>query len=82
MKFLQEYVSADVRRWLYGVAVAVLPLAAAYGLVDNSTAPLWLSFIAAFLFLGAHANTPKSDGEGGVEPEPYQPTHRKDVDGD
>lgn len=37
------------RKWLYGVAVALIPLLVAYGLMSTNEAPLWLALIAAVL---------------------------------
>lgn len=43
------------RKWLYVVAVAVIPLLVAYGLVSKEAAPLWLDLIAALFLMAAPA---------------------------
>lgn len=57
MKWLSQHPHA--RRWVYGVALAVVPLLTAYGLVSEDHAPLWVSLISAVLVPTlALANTP------------------------
>lgn len=47
------------RRWVYGIALAVVPILTAYGLVSEEHAPLWVSLVSAVLVPGlALANTP------------------------
>lgn len=58
-----------LRRWIYGVATAGLPLLIAYGVVAEAQAPLWASLISAVLVPGlAWVNTPGPgagpDGDG------------------
>lgn len=49
-----------VRRWLYGVLLAIQPLVVAYGLMTGEQAVLWLSVASAVLGLStASLNTPK-----------------------
>lgn len=51
-----------VRRWVYLVALAVLPLLIAYGILDESQAPLWIALLGAIFVPGLAArNTPTSD---------------------
>ena len=38
-----------VRRWVYGIAIAVLPLLIAYGVLDDQSAPLWAALVGAVL---------------------------------
>lgn len=46
------------RRWLYLVLTAAVPLLITYGVLTDSTAPLWVSLAAAVLGTGtAAANT-------------------------
>lgn len=60
MKWLSENPLA--RKWVYGVALAVVPLLTAYGLVSEELAPLWVSLVSAVLVPGlALANTPGGD---------------------
>lgn len=56
----------QMRRWVYGIALAVVPILTAYGLISEDLAPLWISLISAVLVPSlALANTP-----GPQEPEP------------
>lgn len=67
MKWLSE--NPQVRKWVYGVALAVVPLLTAYGLVSEELAPLWVSLVSAVLVPGlALANTP-GPGDGETPPE-------------
>ena len=52
-----------VRRWLYGIAAAAAPIAAAYGLVTDEQSVLWLNLIGAALFVMAVGNTPSRPTE-------------------
>jgi len=47
--------SERTRAYLYRVAVAVIPLAQAYGIVNDQTAALWGSLAAAVLVSGLAA---------------------------
>lgn len=59
MNWLSHHPAA--RKWVYGVALAVVPLLTAYGLVREELAPLWISLISAVLVPSlALANTPSS----------------------
>lgn len=50
--------SEQTRAWVYRVLTAAVPIAIAYGAVDESTAALWLALAGAVLGLGlATANT-------------------------
>lgn len=57
--------SPTARRYIYGVAVAVLPLLIAYGVLSEEHAPLWVAALGAVLVPGlAWANTtPPPGGE-------------------
>lgn len=55
--------SPSVRRWLYGIAAAVAPIAAGYGLVTETEAALWLNLAGAVLFVVAAGNTPSRPAE-------------------
>ena len=58
------------RRWLYGVALAAVALAGAYGLITDELGVLWVGIVAALLGLpvasgnvtNAGAETPNLDG--------------------
>lgn len=50
-----------VRRYLYQVATAVVPLLVAYGVIDNQTAPLWIALAASVTATATAAlHTPRS----------------------
>lgn len=56
--------SPAVRRWVYGVALAAMPLAVLYGIVSEAAAPLWLALVGAVLVPGlALANVPPGPGK-------------------
>jgi len=44
--------SAKTRTWIYSILLTVQPLAVAYGLVNNTTAGLWVNMVAALLGTG------------------------------
>ena len=52
-----------VRRYLYGVVLAFIPILVLFGLISPESVQLWLNLAAAVLGLGttalATANTPK-----------------------
>ena len=43
------WLTPSVRRWLYGVLVALIPLLIAYGVVEETTAPLWVALASSVL---------------------------------
>lgn len=53
------------RRWIYGIAIAAVPLLVAYGVVAESDAALWIGLAGAVLGTGvpalAAANTPSAE---------------------
>lgn len=46
---MNDFLTPAVRRWMYGLAVAALPILVYFGLVEPEASPLWLAFIVAFL---------------------------------
>ena len=58
------------RRWLYGIALAAVALAAFYGLITQESTALWVGIVAALLGLpvasanvtNAGADQPEDDG--------------------
>lgn len=44
-----KYLTPALRRWLYGVCIAALPVLIYFGLVEPEAAPLWLAFVVALL---------------------------------
>lgn len=66
---IDSAIPLTVRRWIYGIATAVIPLLIAYGAVDDQTAPLWVALVAAVLVPGmATAATVPSNASVVVEP--------------
>lgn len=60
--------SPTTRRYIYGVAVAVLPLLIAYGIIEEHTAPLWVAALGSILVPGmAWSNTTTPLPGGGDE---------------
>lgn len=59
---MKMIMSQPVRAWAYRVGTAAVPLLVAYGLLEDSTAGLWLGVLGAALGFGlpavAAANTP------------------------
>lgn len=49
MSIKEWIMSREGRKWLYAVAVAVVPLLVLYGAISQESAPLWMAVIAAFL---------------------------------
>ena len=46
---LDKLLSREGRKWLYGIALTVVPLLVAYGVVTEDAAPLWVALIGSFL---------------------------------
>ena len=46
---MNAVLTPTVRRWVYGIALAVLPLLIAYGILDEQNAALWAALVGAFL---------------------------------
>ena len=42
---IDKTIPLSARRWIYGIATAVIPLLIAYGVVDDKTAPLWVASV-------------------------------------
>ena len=63
--------TAPIRKWIYGLVLAAVPVGVALGVTDNTTAALIVALVAAFLGGGvALPNTadpagPKSYGDAG-----------------
>ncbi len=57
------WLTPQVRAWIYGVITALVPILTIYGIVDQTTAPLWLSLAASVLATStAFAHTPRGEG--------------------
>lgn len=46
---MNKHLTPAVRRWIYGLAIAALPLLIYFGLVEPEAAPLWAAFVVALL---------------------------------
>ena len=51
-----KYLTPVVRRWIYGAAIAALPLLIYFNLVAPEAAPLWLAFVVAILNVNDQEN--------------------------
>lgn len=62
---MEKYFTREVRKWIYAVCLAAVPLLVLYGVIDEAAAPLWVALIGAVVAPGlALANlTPKPDDE-------------------
>ena len=58
-----------VRKWIYGIAAAAIPILVLFGVVAAEDTQVWLNFAAAVLGLGAAGlalpNTPSKDPDEG-----------------
>jgi len=45
----EKLLSREGRKWLYGIALTVVPLLVAYGVVEESAAPLWIALVGSLL---------------------------------
>lgn len=56
-----KHLTPAVRRWIYGVAIAALPLLIGFGTITEADAPLWAALVGAILVPGlAVANVEKA----------------------
>ena len=54
-----SWLTPQVRRWVYGIITAAVPLLVVYGIIEAATAPLWLALAASILGTAtAFAHTP------------------------
>ncbi|MHB0828021.1 MAG: phage holin [Schaalia turicensis] len=59
------WLTPQVRRWLYGVLTALVPLLVVYGLIEEATAPLWIALGSSVLgTTTALLHTPTGDADG------------------
>lgn len=60
-----RWLTPTVRRWVYGIVTALVPLLVVYGLVEESTAPLWLALASSVLgTTTALLHTPAGGADG------------------
>ena len=45
----EKLLSREGRKWLYGIALAVVPLLVVYGVISEEEAPLWIALVGSFL---------------------------------
>lgn len=46
------WLTPAVRRWLYGIATALVPILVIYGVIESETAPMWIALVASMLGTG------------------------------
>ena len=46
---IDKLLSREGRKWLYGIALTVVPLLVAYGVLEKSDAPLWIALVGSIL---------------------------------
>ena len=46
---IDKLLSREGRKWLYGIALTVVPLLVAYGVLTEDAAPLWIALLGSFL---------------------------------
>ncbi len=39
----------EVRKWLYGVSLTIVPLLVGYGIIEQDNAPLWIALAGSIL---------------------------------
>lgn len=52
MDKIKEILNPSVRRWLYGVVIAVIPILTALGVITDEMAPLIVALVGALLAVG------------------------------
>ena len=60
---MSEFFTREVRKWIYGISLAAVPLLVLYGVIDEAAAPLWVALIGAVVApaLALRNLTPKQD---------------------
>lgn len=44
---MDKFFTREVRKWIYGISLAAVPLLVLYGVIDEAAAPLWVALIGA-----------------------------------
>lgn len=44
---MDKFLTREVRKWIYGISLAAVPLLVLYGVIDEAAAPLWVALIGA-----------------------------------
>lgn len=77
-----SWLTPTVRRWIYGVGIAVIPLAVVYGLIEQETQALWVTLLGALMGVIALPNTNDTETvEDAGEDSSYIPRHSADYPG-
>ena len=77
------WLTPSLRRYVYGITLAVMPLLTAYGIVSDTLAPLWVAVLSSVLVPGlALAHTPSGHPHSEGTEDGYVPRHRADETGD
>ena len=66
---MTRYLTPAVRKWIYGLALALLPLLIGYGVLSAEDAPLWAALIGAVLVPAlavTHTDTSTPNGMPGA----------------
>ena len=59
-----DWLTPQLRRYLYGIVTALVPLLVVYGVLDEQAAPLWLALAAQVTATAtAYAHTPPETRE-------------------
>jgi len=48
-RMMNRLMSREGRKWLYGIALTVVPLLVAYGVIEESAGPLWIALIGSIV---------------------------------
>ena len=75
---MTKYLTPAVRKWIYGVALALLPLLIGFGIVKAEDAPLWAALIGAILVPAlavTHTDTATASGMPAAEVSDYTAEH-------
>jgi hypothetical protein len=46
---MSDWLTRDRRKWIYGICLAIVPLLVLYGVIDESSAPLWIALAGAII---------------------------------
>jgi hypothetical protein len=46
---MNRLMSREGRKWLYGIALTVVPLLVAYGVIEESAGPLWIALVGSIV---------------------------------
>lgn len=68
---MPEFLNREVRKWIYSICLAIVPLLVLYGAIDEKAAPLWVALIGAVVAptLALTHLTPKQDAPDGDIPD-------------